>query len=306
MMENTSPVVISAASGLAGTAICAELARRGVPIRRLVRRAADATRGEAAWDPARGTLDPAALAGAQAVIHLSGEPIAAGRWTTEQKRRIRDSRVASTRLLAERLAGLPSAPPTLVCASAIGFYGARDDETLDEGSAPGTGFLADVCRDWEGAADPARDAGIRVVHLRIGMVLAREGGALVKMLTPFRLGLGGPLGNGRAWMSWIHLDDLVRAACFAIEDGTLSGPVNAVAPAPVTNADFTRALARALHRPALLPAPAFAIRALLGEMGQELLLASTRVLPRRLEAAGFRFAYPSIDKAFEAIFLKQH
>lgn len=294
-------IAVSAASGLVGSSLVRAIADRGdVPVA-LVRRAARAGRAEVAWDPAKGTLDADALDGVSAVVHLSGEPIASGRWTAAKKALIRDSRVDSTRFLCRQLASMARPPAVLVSASAIGYYGSRGDETLDENSGPGTGFLAEVCGAWEAAADPARDAGIRVAHLRIGVVLSSRGGALSKMLTPFRLGLGGPLGDGRMWMSWIVLKDLVGAILHAIDDGALAGPLNGTAPNPVTNAEFTRALGHALHRPAILPAPAFAISAALGEMGRELLLSSAKVLPRRLEEAGFRFAYPEIDGALAAV-----
>lgn len=258
------------------------------------------TPGEIAWDPAAGQLDPQQLVGLDGVVHLSGEPIAGGRWTAARKRAILDSRVGSTRLLCERLAGLAVPPRVLVCASAIGYYGARGDELLDEQSAPGSGFLAEVCTAWEAACAPARDAGIRVVHARIGVVLAREGGALASMLPPFRLGLGGPLGDGRAFMSWITLEDLVGAIGHALTQDQVVGPMNAVAPNPVRNAEFTRALGQALHRPAVLPVPSLALRLALGEMGPALLLASTRVVPRVLLDTGYVFQHPTLAEALQA------
>lgn len=301
MSTTSRRIAVSAASGLVGSELVRAISARGDAPAALVRRAAVAARGEVAWDPGARTLDAGALAGISAMVHLSGEPIASGRWTRAKKALIRDSRIDSTRFLCEQLAALKQPPAALVSASAIGFYGSRGDETLDENSAAGEGFLAEVCEDWEAATAPARDAGIRVVNLRIGIVLSSKGGALAKMLTPFRLGLGGPLGDGRMWMSWIVLRDLVGAILHAIDTPGLHGPVNGTAPSPVTNADFTRALGRALHRPAILPAPAFAISAALGEMGRELLLSSAKVLPRQLQGSGFRFAYDEIGAALSAV-----
>jgi uncharacterized protein (TIGR01777 family) len=229
------------------------------------------------------------LAGVEAVVHLAGESIAGGRWTEARKAAIRESRVAGTRALATALARLTPPPNTLVCASAIGYYGDRGAELLDEKAAPGRGFLSEVCQGWEAAADPARAAGVRVAHLRFGLILDPAGGALAKMLPPFRLGIGGRLGSGRQFMSWVSRSDVIGAILHAIATPALVGPVNVVAPGPTTNAEFTRCLSRALGRPAWFPVPAAAIRLLFGEMGQELLLSSTRVLPARLRETGFRF-----------------
>jgi uncharacterized protein (TIGR01777 family) len=243
----------------------------------------------------------AALTGVQAAVHLAGESIAGARWSADTKRRIRDSRVLGTRLLAESLARLSPRPRVLVSASAVGIYGDRGDELLDEGSPTGSGFLAEVGKEWEAATAPAADAGIRVVHLRFGIVLAREGGALPRMVRPFRLGAGGPIGNGRQWMSWIALADAVGAVLEVLGNQGASGPVNAVAPQPLRNADFAAGLGAALHRPALIPAPAFALRLLFGEMADAALLASQRVKPARLGALGFRFRYPTLAEALRAI-----
>jgi uncharacterized protein (TIGR01777 family) len=232
-----------------------------------------------------------------AVVHLAGENIATGRWTAEKKARIRDSRVELTRRLCETVAKLSPPPRVVICASAVGFYGNRGDEVLREESAPGAGFLAEVCCDWETATKPAADAGIRVVHLRFGVVLSPAGGALAKMLTPFKLGLGGVLGDGRQWMSWIALDDAVGVIGHALADDALHGPVNVVAPEPATNHDFTRTLARVLLRPAIFPVPAFALRLALGEMADALLLSSQRVEPARLIASGHRFRFPELEGA---------
>ena len=230
-----------------------------------------------------------------------GANVAGRRWTSAYKREILESRVTPTHALATLLAGLNAKPAVLVCASAIGIYGSRGDEVLTETSSPGSGFLPEVCLAWERATQPATDAGIRVVHLRFGVVLSPEGGALAQMLPLFRVGLGGRLGSGRQWMSWVALPDAIGAIEFALQTPSLSGPVNVVAPNPVTNLEFTRALGRALHRPTLLPAPGFALRLAFGEMAQATILASERVLPARLSAAGFHFEYPEIEAALRAV-----
>jgi uncharacterized protein len=265
-------------------------------VRRLVR-SGGSSEGSVAWDPDAGTIDAAGLDGVDAVVHLAGEGIASGRWTDERKRRIRESRVKGTRLVAETLAAMPRKPRVLVCASAVGFYGARGDEGLDESSAPGTGFLSDVCREWEAAADPARAAGIRVAHLRFGVVLSPKGGALAKMLPPFRMGVGGRLGSGAQWMSWISLDDAIGAVLHALSNDAIAGPVNAVAPNPVTNASFTKTLGGVLGRPTIFPMPASAARLAFGEMADHLLLTGQKVLPRRLLETGYRFRHPGLEEA---------
>jgi len=297
--EPAGVAAVSGASGLLGSALLPALRAAGWIPRPLVRRAAAA--GEVQWDPAVGTLDLTALEGVTAAVHLAGESIAAGRWTAEAKRRIRDSRVQGTRLLAESLARLRVRPRVLVSASAVGIYGDRGETPLDETSELGTDFLARVGQEWEAAAEPAAAAGIRVIHLRFGIVLSREGGALARMLTPFRMGVGGPLGSGRQWMSWIAIDDAVGAVLEALRNDAARGPINAVAPEPVRNAEFAARLGEAIHRPALLPAPAFALRALFGEMADGALLASQRALPARLTALGYRFKYPTLPEALEAI-----
>ena len=294
-------MVVSGASGLVGGALVAALEVAGVRVVRLVRRRPAPGESDVGWDPASGTIDARGLEGADAVVHLAGESIAAGRWTPARKDAIRRSRVDGTRLLAETLARLSRPPGVLVSASAVGYYGSRGDEALTEASAPGTGFLADVCRAWEAAAQPARDAGIRVVTPRIGMVLAARGGALARMLPPFRLGLGGVVGSGRQYMSWIALDDLVGAIRHVIGDGDVAGAVNAVAPLPVTNREFTRTLGRVLGRPTLAPLPAPVVRLLFGEMGEALLLDGARALPARLQAAGFRFRHPGLEAALRSV-----
>ncbi|HEX7523654.1 MAG TPA: TIGR01777 family oxidoreductase, partial [Candidatus Deferrimicrobium sp.] len=250
------------------------------------------------WDPVKREVDAAGLEGFDAVIHLAGENVGAGRWTAARKAAIRDSRVNGTRLLCETLAGLARPPKTLVCASAIGYYGDRGEEPLTEESPPGTGFLAEVCREWEAASAPAAQKGIRVVTLRIGMVLSPKGGALARMLPLFRVGLGGVIGGGRQYVSWVALDDLPHIIHHVLQRGDLSGPVNAVAPRPVTNREFTEALGKALSRPTPLPVPAFALRlAVGGEMADALLLASGRGIPRRLEETGYRFRFPELPAA---------
>jgi len=289
-------VAISAASGLIGSALAADLGVDGVDVVRLVRRAPRAA-DEIGWDPrAADGLDPAALAGLDAVVHLSGAPIAAGRWTAARKAELRSSRIASTTTLAEAIAAADPAPGVLLCASAIGYYGDTGERPVDESSPGGTGFLAQLVLDWEAAADPARAAGTRVAAFRSGVVLAAGGGMLGRLLLPFRLGLGAKVGSGRQYFSWISLTDEVRAIRFLLESAGASGPFNLTAPEPVTNAEFTRSLARALGRPAVLGLPAVALRAALGEVASEL-LGSARVVPARLEEAGFRFAHPDIATA---------
>jgi len=291
-------VAVTGASGLIGSALVPALAAHGHRVLRLVRRAPAV--GEAHWNPMRAELDPHVLEGVDAVVHLAGESLAAGRWTHARKHRILDSRVRGTRLLAETLARMSPRPAVLVSMSAVGIYGNRGNELLDETSAPGADFLATVCIEWERAADAAANAGVRVVHPRLGPVLAAQGGALAKMLPAFRLGIAGPLGGGRQWMSWIALDDAVAALIAAVASSALSGPVNVVAPDPVTNAEFTRTLARLLHRPALLPVPAFALQLAFGKLADAALLASQRVRPAALERAGFHFVHPALGEALRA------
>jgi uncharacterized protein (TIGR01777 family) len=289
-------VAVSGSSGLIGSALVRSLTGGGHGASRLVRGLASGP-DAIGWDPAAGVRDTARLEGLEAVVHLAGENIGAGRWTERRKAEIRRSRVEGTQRLCEGLARLATRPGVLVSASAVGFYGDRGDEALLEESPAGNDFLAGVCRDWEAATEPAARAGIRVVRLRFGVVLSPAGGALKKMLLPFRLGAGGRIGSGRQHMSWIALDDAVGAIHHALVTGSLAGPVNAVAPSPVTNAEFTRALARALRRPAIAPLPAFAARLAFGEMADALLLASQRVLPGRLQASGYTFRFPDLEGA---------
>ncbi len=288
-------ILVAGSSGLIGTALCSRLEREGHEVVRLVRRQPE--QGELRWDPEAGELEQEALERIEAVVHLGGRSIAAGRWTATVKEQLRQSRVQTTQLLAARLAGLAAPPRVLVCASAVGIYGHRHDEELDEESDTGEGFLAELGRVWEGASAVAAEAGIRVVQARLGIVLSRRGGALAKMLLPFRLGMGGKIGDGRQYVSWISLEDAVAALIYAVENDALHGPVNLTAPQSVTNAELTRTLGRVLRRPTLLPLPAFAAKLLLGELAEEGLLASQRVRPKRLLEAGFEFAYPELEGA---------
>ncbi len=296
-------VLLSGASGMLGTSVAAALRQQGSSVCRLVRRAASSP-GELRWNPENpaSSIDPEELEARQpsAAIHLSGANVAAHRWTEAYKQEMRDSRVGTSKALCQALAKLKKPPQVLVMASAVGFYGDRGASVLDEASAPGQGFFPELCQAWEAASRPAAEAGIRVVHLRFGMVIGRNAGAMARLAPMFRLGLGGCLGNGRQWMSWISESDAVRTILFALEHNTLTGPVNAVAPEPVTNAAFTSELGHAVHRPAILPAPAFALRLAFGEMANEALLASTRAIPKRLLQAGFVFKHPTIAEAFAA------
>jgi uncharacterized protein (TIGR01777 family) len=290
-------IAVTGASGLIGNSVTRKLTDLGHRVSRMVRRPAGS--GEISWDPAAGRLDPADLEGVEAVVHLAGENVGA-RWTAARKARIRGSRVGSTRLLSETIARLGRRPRVLVSASAVGIYGNRGDEVLTEASPPGDpsdDFLVSVTEEWEHAAEPARSVGVRVVHPRFGLVLSPNGGALKKMLAPFRLGLGGRLGTGSQWMSWISIDDAVGAILHALQTETLRGPVNVTSPEPVTNRDFTRILGRVLGRPALFVVPETALRIALGEMAESALLASVRAFPSRLLEAGYRFRYPDLASA---------
>jgi len=292
-------IAITGASGLIGSALVAACQARGDDVVRARRSAGQM--GDVAWNPELGLVERAQWEGHDAVVHLAGENIAAGRWSAEQKARIRASRVEGTRRLCEGLSRLERPPRVLACASAIGFYGNRGDAVLDESSPAGSGFLPEVCQQWEAAAEPARQAGIRVVHLRFGIVLSARGGALARMLPAFRLGLGGRMGNGRQWMSWIGLDDAVGGILHVLGTEGVQGPVNMVSPQPVTNRDFTRTLGRVLRRPTWLALPAMALRLALGEMAEELLLASTRVVPRVLNETGYRFVHGDLETALRAL-----
>ncbi len=290
-------ILVSGTTGLIGTALVPFLTTGGHSVVRLIRSQPRPGQAAVHWDTAAGSIDSSALEGLDAVVHLAGENIAARRWTPAQKARIRDSRVQGTRLLAQSLARLQQPPKVMVCASAIGFYGDRGTEVLTEESAPGSGFLTDTCLAWEAAAQPASGKGVRVVNLRLGVVLSPGGGALAKMLFPFRLGVGGKIGSGRQYMSWIGIDDVVGVIHYALTTDELRGPINAVAPNPVTNREFTKTMGRVLSRPTIFPMPAFAARMAFGEMADELLLASTRVKPARLQNSGYYFRHPQLEGA---------
>jgi uncharacterized protein len=289
--------LVTGATGLVGTQLLSRIENAVVLSRRPDEAAQALGQVEAlAWNPEAGPAPLRALDGVEAIFHLAGEPVAEGRWTDDKKRRIRASRIVGTRNLIKGLAVSESRPKVLVSASAVGYYGDRGDEELDEHSTPGQGFLSEVCVDWEREAIAAEQLGVRVACVRIGIVLAPRGGALARMLMPFRLGVGGRLGNGRQWMPWIHIDDLVGIMLYASRNDAVRGPINAVAPHPVINADFTRALAQAVHRPALFPVPRAALRIAFGEMS-EILLASQRVFPRAAEQSGYRFESPDLPRA---------
>lgn len=290
-------VLVTGSTGFIGSALVPFLAESGHRVGRLVRTLPRKGRGEVQWGPETGFIDTPRLEGIDGVVHLAGENIATDRWTAEKKAKIRDSRVDGTRLLCDTLATLKQPPKVLVCASAIGYYGDRGDELLTEESEPGSGFLASVCREWEAATKPAEEKGIRVVRLRFGMVLSPTGGAMAKLLPPFKKGLGGVLGTGRQYVSWITLDDLVGVILHALTIEALQGPVNAVTPNPVTNREFTRTLGRLLGRFTIFPMPAAAAHLVFGDLADEVLLASQRVQPTRLLATGFDFRYPELEGA---------
>ncbi|MFI4850318.1 MAG: TIGR01777 family oxidoreductase [Gimesia chilikensis] len=296
-------VLISGSSGLVGSALCQRLeAEPDCEIVRLVRKQSpDTQQTSIVWNPSEGQLEPQAFDGIDAVIHLGGVNIAGKRWSPEVKQKIFNSRFQSTSLLASQLATLEQKPSVFLCASAVGFYGDRGEERLDEYSPRGEGFLADVCQAWEQATQPACDAGIRVVNMRFGMILDRKGGALGQMLTPFKMGVGGRLGSGNQYWSWIALPDVINALQFCLNHTELAGPVNFVAPDEVTNLEFTKTLGKVLSRPTCLPVPAWGVKTAFGEMGQELMLTSARVVPKKLTEAGFQFQYPQLEDAFRSV-----
>jgi len=296
-------ILIGGSHGLVGTALIKSLETEGHEIFRLVRHA-PTSKTEVEWSPDRYSIALARIEGFDAVVNLAGESIAEGSWTEDKKRRIRESRVKGTKLLGDALANLAVPPKIFVCASAIGYYGNRDDELLTETSAAGDDFLAKVCAEWEDATALATEKGIRVVNARFGVILDTNGGALKKMLPPFRMGVGGKVGSGKQWMSWIALDDVVGGIQFALANDSIRGPVNFVAPVPVTNAEFTKTLGKVLSRPTILPIPAFAIKFLFGEMGEALLLGGQRVAPERLVAGGYEFSYPQLEQALVHILAK--
>ena len=291
-------VAITGSSGLIGSHLTRALAADGHTVHRVVRDRGEVTEGDIYWSPSAQEVDVAGFEGIGAVVNLAGAPIGK-RWTDEQKRRIRDSRVTGTAMLAEALASLSDKPSVLVSASAIGFYGDRGDEILTEESSPGRDFLAKVCQDWEAATEPAERAGIRVVHPRTGIVVAEDGPAMAKMLPPFKLGIGGPVGSGQQWVSWIALEDHIRAMRYLLDED-LAGPVNLVGPEPVRNEVFVRALGEVIHRPTFMRVPRLGLRALYGEMGETLALSSQRVLPEGLLESGFEFRHTSVDGALRS------
>jgi uncharacterized protein (TIGR01777 family) len=294
-------VLITGATGMVGSELGKMLRNRGDTVLELKRNRSSSSVNSAFWNPGTGEIDAAALEGIDAAVHLAGENISEGRWTDEKKKRILDSRIKGTTLLSETLAGLKNKPSVLISASAIGYYGNRGYELVNEASKPGSDFLSDVCVQWEQSTSAAKMAGIRVVNIRIGVVLSTKGGALAKMLLPFKMGVGGKVGNGDQYISWIALDDLISAILFLIDTDAIQGPVNMVTPNPVTNAEFTKSLGKALSRPAILPAPAFALRMLFGEMADALLLSGARVDPVKLKASKYTFKYPQLDAALKSI-----
>lgn len=288
-------VLIAGASGLVGSALIPALETDGGEVTRLVR--TPAKTAEIEWHPNNDQMDASTLEGFDAIINLAGENIAAGRWTDDQKRKIHDSRVNGTHLLSEAIAKLKDKPKVFLCASATGIYGDRDDETLDEQSDSGGGFLAGVCREWEKATEPAVQAGVRTVNLRFGPIISREGGMLAKMLTPFKMGMGGKVGSGKQYIAWVAIEDAVKAIKLALADERFRGPLNIVSPNPVTNEEFTKSLGHVLSRPTALHMPAFAVRLAFGEMADEMLLTSQCVMPKKLNDAGYEFEYPELEGA---------
>lgn len=294
-------ILITGSSGLVGSALIPLLEGKGHQIVRLVRHKKAPGDDVAVWDPDVGKLETSSLTQTEAVINLAGENIAGSRWTDEHKKRIRQSRARGTQLLSESLTQLAVPPRVLVSASAVGYYGTRGDEVLTEESFPGSDFLAEVCKEWEAATEPARKNGIRVVNLRIGMVLSGQGGALTALLPTFKVGAGGKIGDGQQFVSWIAIDDLAQAISHAVITESLSGPVNATSPYPVRNEEFAKTLGKVLNRPTVVPIPVLAIRLLLGEMADALLLASQRVHPVCLQASGFNFRFPEIEPALRHV-----
>jgi len=290
-------VAIAGASGLVGSALIPKLENESIEVTRLVRESPKP--GEIEWHPNQDTIKPDRLKGFDAIINLAGENIAEGRWTDEKKRKIHDSRVYGTHLLSEAMAKVDPKPQVFLCASATGIYGDRGDEILNEQSESGGGFLAGVCREWEQATEPASKAGVRVVNLRFGPILAAEGGMMAKMLTPFKMGMGGKIGSGKQYISWVAIDDVVNAMKLALKDESTRGPLNIVAPNPVTNEVLTKTLGHVLNRPTALAMPAFAARLAFGEMADEMLLVSQRVVPKKLTEARFEFRFPDLESALK-------
>ena len=293
-------VAITGASGLIGKALVTSLQKSNHQVTRMVRGTAGP--GELFWNPHDLAYDSRTWPSFDAVVHLAGENLAAGRWTRNRMEKIRDSRVLGTTALSQAIARAPNRPTVFISASAVGIYGSRGDEILTEGATSGTGFLAEVGRQWEAAVEPAREAGIRAINLRMGIVLSPAGGALRQMAPLFRLGLGGRLGSGQQWWSWVSLEDLIEMIALLLQSPDWEGPVNATSPNPVTNAEFPRLLAKALHRPALLPVPRWGLRATIGQLADEALLASQRCMPARLQKAGFQFRHPELSALFRQFF----
>lgn len=294
MSNQIQSVAISGATGLVGTALHGLLTSEGKSVSAISRREGGTYQDSIMWDPQTGLANPGRLESIDAVVHLAGENIAGGRWNDTVKRKIRNSRVEGTRNLVKSIAAVENRPKVLVCASAIGFYGDRGAQELTEASDPGTGFLADVCKEWEQEANAAKELGLRVVNVRIGVVLSPKGGALAKLLFPFKMGLGGVVGSGKQYWSWIGLHDLTRVIAHCVNDESIEGPVNAVSPESMTNKDFTKGVGAVLKRPTVFPLPAFMAKIVLGEMAQPLLLASTRVVPAKLQSAGFQFDHSDL------------
>ena len=292
-------VAITGYSGLIGSSLVSFLSKKDVTVSRILRE--DPKDNAISWKPEGGDWDSAFTGGIDGIIHLAGENIASGRWTKKKKDKIRSSRVEGTKRLCEHILKLPTPPSVFVCASAIGFYGDRGMEFLNEGSSRGSGFLPDVCLDWEEATDTISKAGIRVVNVRFGIVLSKDGGALAKMLIPFKVGMGGKVGSGRQYMSWVAMDDVTGAIYHALVTDSLKGPVNVTAPNPVTNKEFTNTLGEVLNRPAVMPMPAFAAKLAFGQMANDLLLASTKVAPKRLSDSGYEFQYPELKNALKHV-----
>jgi uncharacterized protein len=297
-------ILISGSSGLVGKALSSALRAEGHTVARLVRPGGTISAGDVSWDPMAATMDTAAMEGTDAVVHLSGASIADGRWTSGRKAILRSSRIDTTRVLVDSLMNLRAKPSVLICASATGYYGDRGDEILSESSSPGTDFLSLLARDWEGEAARAEMNGIRTATLRFGLILSADGGALSQMLLPFRLGLGGRFASGTQWMPWVALEDVIAIVRLAIADARFCGPCNVVAPNPVRNSEFTHVLAHVLHRPAIFPVPAFALRLALGEMAEPLLLASQRAVPARLLAIQYKFRFETLEAALQAALSK--
>jgi len=292
-------VAITGSSGLIGTSLVSFLSEKSVTVSKILRE--NPKDDNISWKPEDGDWNSAFTGGVDGIVHLAGENIASGKWTRKKKEKIRNSRIEGTKKLCEHILKLPTPPSVLVCASAIGYYGNRGVEFLNEGSSRGSGFLPDVCLGWEEAAESVSKAGVRVVSVRFGIVLSKDGGALAKMMTPFKMGMGGKIGSGAQYMSWVAMDDVTGAIYHTLVTGSLKGPVNVTAPNPVTNKEFTNTLGEVLKRPAVVPMPAFAAKLAFGEMANDLLLASTKVAPKRLSDSGYKFQYPELENALRHI-----